>query len=85
MSHNDKFLAGKTLDVFLASENNLQTRQSGPFERKRLVSGDDVITNVVPSDFDGDSHMDVLVTLMREKNLAVQVFWGQRNSTSVGQ
>ncbi len=67
------------MDVLLARE-----RKS--FERRRVIppESDDVITSVMPSDFDGDSYMDLLVTRkpkqQTDDRVNVQIYWGQNDS-----
>lgn len=64
---------GKKLQVFTGSEFGQQ------FQSHVNCSLDSVITSVVPGDFNGDSIMDVLITLMTEQDSFehdVRILWG---------
>lgn len=65
---------GNKLQIFLGTESGQQ------FQPYINCTFDSVITSVVPGDFNGDSVMDILITLMSESDLStrnVKVLWGK--------
>ena len=68
----------------------LAQRGDAGFDQKTLISLPDdtaVITSVVPSDFDGDAQMDVLVTLRTQATVAlnVSIYWGDAKQITLGE
>lgn len=80
-------IAGQNVDVLLQ-------HQDAPFERHNLIKGNSesgtYISGLMLGDFNGDVHMDVLVTLMpvsADKNqpIHVEVFLGNITALTVGE
>ncbi len=70
------------VDVLLA-------KQDAPFHRTRLLQLSEsaqVITSVVPGDFDGDVQMDLLLTLRQlgaeRDDFTLVVYWGNQGKVS---
>ncbi|XP_059507668.1 T-cell immunomodulatory protein isoform X2 [Stegostoma tigrinum] len=85
------FNADKQTDVFLIRSNNrlviLLADVKAPYYKPKpkvvLQQSDLVITSVVPGDYDGDSQMDVLLTLRskdRSDNTSIVIFWGNNQT-----
>ncbi|PSN58125.1 hypothetical protein C0J52_00985 [Blattella germanica] len=67
-----------TLEVMLASDQDPLLRRG----HKCLFPKDTIISSVVPGNFDGDAHMDVMVALMKKNDPSQQIhiLWGGGNS-----
>lgn len=69
--------SGTQLKIFLFSKAEQQ------FQPNVYCTFKSVITSVVPGDFNGDSHMDVLITVTTEANsnaLDVRILWGNKDN-----
>ncbi|XP_061162912.1 T-cell immunomodulatory protein-like [Saccostrea echinata] len=88
--HTDIFVLsddGKTLKLFSATSD--RTSSEFKFEEKVLLKtkSDVVITNVVPADFNGDTQMDLFLTMqnVQASSLAVNgcVYWGSPSKGNI--
>ncbi|GCB64515.1 hypothetical protein scyTo_0004621 [Scyliorhinus torazame] len=85
------FNSDKQTDIFLIRSNNqliilladLKTPYFKPMPKVVLQWSELVITNVAPGDYDGDSQMDVLLSLQSKKfndNTTIVIFWGNNQT-----
>uniref|UniRef100_A0A8C9ZVX7 Integrin alpha FG-GAP repeat containing 1 n=1 Tax=Sander lucioperca TaxID=283035 RepID=A0A8C9ZVX7_SANLU len=86
------FFADKQTDIFIIREQSelvifLADSKTPYFKpkvniTKDILPRDTVITSVVPGDYDGDSQMDVLLTvqIQKSKNTTVLIFWGNNQT-----
>uniref|UniRef100_UPI00398F2F27 T-cell immunomodulatory protein n=1 Tax=Pristiophorus japonicus TaxID=55135 RepID=UPI00398F2F27 len=84
------FNSDKQTDIFLIRSKNqlviLLADVKAPYYKPKpevvLQWSDQVITSVVPGDYDGDSQMDVLLTLHSKKadNTTAVIFWGNNQT-----
>ncbi|XP_051884045.1 T-cell immunomodulatory protein [Pristis pectinata] len=78
------FNSDKQTDIFLIRAKNqlvilladLKPPYFKPKPKVVIPWKDQVITSVVPGDYDGDSQMDVLLTLHSGNNITAVIFWG---------
>ncbi|XP_055504359.1 T-cell immunomodulatory protein [Leucoraja erinacea] len=82
------FNSDKQTDIFLIRAKNqlvilladLKAPYFKPKPKVVIPWSDLVITSVVPGDYDGDSQMDVLLTLNSTRNMTGVVFWGNNQT-----
>ncbi|XP_052712259.1 T-cell immunomodulatory protein-like [Crassostrea angulata] len=88
--HTDIFTLsddGKTLKLFTATSDRTSTEFKFTETVLLTSSSEDVFTNVVPADFNGDTQMDLFVTTQKlpASNTAVNgcIYWGSLSKGSV--
>lgn len=78
---------GKTLKLFTATSDRTSTEFKFTETVLLTSSSEDVFTNVVPADFNGDTQMDLFVTTQKlpASNTAVNgcVYWGSLSKGSI--
>ncbi|XP_069757778.1 T-cell immunomodulatory protein isoform X2 [Narcine bancroftii] len=82
------FNSDKQTDIFLIRSQNelvilladLKAPYFKPKPRVQIPWADQVITSVVPGDYDGDSQLDVLLTLYSNNNITAVIFWGNNQT-----
>lgn len=72
----------KEVVIFLADSKTPYFKPKVRINKDILPSGD--ITSVVPGDYDGDSQMDVLLTLETSTGTNVHIFWGKNQTLDLG-
>lgn len=89
------FNADKLTDLFITRNGNelrifFADLKGSPYflpKVKLLVGDDDLITSVVPGDYNGDSQMDVLLTTVPKGRtgtpLSAVIYWGQNQTLNV--
>eukprot|EP00106_Octopus_bimaculoides_P010039 XP_014777481.1 PREDICTED: T-cell immunomodulatory protein-like [Octopus bimaculoides] len=86
------FNADKHTDIFLLTDGGkevkllLADKSEEPYTSQILIEAnasnltDTIITSIVPADFDGDVHMDVLLCRQKENdrsgNIFIEIYWG---------
>uniref|UniRef100_A0A8C5PZ24 Integrin alpha FG-GAP repeat containing 1 n=1 Tax=Leptobrachium leishanense TaxID=445787 RepID=A0A8C5PZ24_9ANUR len=91
------FNADKLTDLFIARNGNelrvfFADLKGSPYflpKVKLLLGEEDIITSVVPGDYNGDSQMDVLLTTVpkgqADTPMSATIYWGQNQTLSVNQ
>lgn len=78
---------GKTIKLFTATSDRTSTEFKFTETVLLTSSSEDVFTNVVPADFNGDTQMDLFVTTQKlpASNTAVNgcVYWGSLSKGSI--
>lgn len=78
---------GKTLKLFTATSDRTSTEFKFTETVLLTSSSEDVFTNIVPADFNGDTQMDLFVTTQKlpASNTAVNgcVYWGSLSKGSI--
>ncbi|XP_029634451.1 T-cell immunomodulatory protein [Octopus sinensis] len=94
------FNADKHTDIFLLTDGGrevkllLAGKSEEPYTSRILIEAnasnltDTIITSIVPADFDGDVHMDVLLCRQKENdrsgNVFIEIYWGNGYTVNQG-
>uniref|UniRef100_A0A8C7Y2N3 Integrin alpha FG-GAP repeat containing 1 n=1 Tax=Oryzias sinensis TaxID=183150 RepID=A0A8C7Y2N3_9TELE len=76
------FNSDKQTDIFVITEVVIFLADSkSPFFKPKVLITKDILPNVVPGDYDGDSQMDVLLTAqIKTDKTTVFIFWGNNQT-----
>uniref|UniRef100_A0A8C7XZL1 Integrin alpha FG-GAP repeat containing 1 n=1 Tax=Oryzias sinensis TaxID=183150 RepID=A0A8C7XZL1_9TELE len=79
------FNSDKQTDIFVITEDSevviFLADSKSPFFKPKVLITKDILPNVVPGDYDGDSQMDVLLTAqIKTDKTTVFIFWGNNQT-----